>query len=127
MENKVKSNNSVIRLEYKDIVRIKELLGEDKIIAAIKHCRSNGHHFVDGVKQFAEGSNQKRVSLKAAKHAIDVFRGRPPQGTPEAIIAPALVIKSIRVETLEGEFEVSRIGRLWSLTFHRLSEIWELK
>lgn len=99
-------NNSVIRMPHADIIEIKKLLSEGKTIAAVKHCRTHGKHYVDGVEQYRpEQPNPRRMSLRAAKHAIDVFRGNPPQGVPEAVLAPAVEIKSVRVATIEGEFE----------------------
>ena len=99
-------NNSVIRMPHADIIEIKKLLSEDKTIAAVKHCRAHGKHYVDGVEQYRpEQPNPRRMSLRAAKHAIDVLRGKPPQGVPEAVLAPAVEIKSVRVATIEGEFE----------------------
>tara|TARA_A200000159_G_scaffold32967_2_gene29604 strand:- start:2318 stop:2758 length:441 start_codon:yes stop_codon:yes gene_type:complete len=99
-------NNSVIRMPHADIIEIKKLLDEGKTITAVKHCRKHGKHYVDGVEQFRPGQPKpRRMSLRAAKHAIDVFRGHPPQGVPEAVFAPPVEIKSIKVATIEGEFE----------------------
>ena len=102
--------HSVVRMSHEDIVELKSILAEGKTITAVKYCREHGRHFIDGVEQHAPGLSRKRMSLKAAKHAVDVFRGHPPMGTPEAVIVPALEIKSIRVATLEGEFEVDLDG-----------------
>lgn len=98
---------SIIRLTHSDITIIKDMLNEGRTIAAVKHCRTFGRHFVDGVETFATGSGRARMSLRAAKHAIDDFRGAaPPTGGPEAIIGPVVEIKSVKIATLEGEFEV---------------------
>lgn len=100
---------SIIRLSSPDYRIAHDLfVNQNKKIAAIKHVRSTGHLYVDGVLQ-------ERVGLKEAKHAVEhefnhMINPHHVPFLPAAVLSRQPRIKRVVIDCNEGELELDLDG-----------------
>jgi len=99
-----------IRISADNLKKVKEHLGNNRKIQAIKHARSHGKQYppvesgIDPVTE--EIKYDHRVGLRNAKHAVEVISGQMRASEADAILAPTLKILSFKIETEDGVCEV---------------------
>ena len=97
-----------IHISPKHLREVKELLENNKKIAAIKHLRSNGKAMPGQEKTRPDGTFglTHRPGLREAKHAAEVLLGTMTKSDASGVVAPRLCIKKVIVEGETGNIEL---------------------